>query len=89
MIEPGGDRSLLALVVTVIALLPAACGPSKSDKLAAFREKCAATEFTPAQCALLLDLYAATIDARLAAEDAALIGSAGVAIGTAGASAKR
>jgi len=74
----------LALLVALLALVVTACGPKKAERIAAFRQKCVAAEFTPAQCVLLVQLYTATIDAKddTAINDAAS-SATGIAIGAA------
>jgi hypothetical protein len=78
-------RPISSIVLLVgLALTLAACGPSKAERIAAFRQKCAISEFTPAQCELLVQLYAAIIDAKTdAAVDEAVNLGTGIAIGTA------
>jgi hypothetical protein len=78
---------ILAMVAALLVL--SACGPSKSEKMPAFRQKCGATEFTHSQCELLAELYAASIDAKDAAVDAGIMAGAGVGIATAGAGSRR
>ena len=70
------ERIILA---GIIALALAGCGPSKKQKLATFRQHCTQTEFTPAQCALLTEMYAASIEATASADMAADFTAVGIA----------
>lgn len=79
------DRPSLWTVGALLALtlVMAGCKPKK-DKLAEFAAKCTAAEFTPAQCEVLMMLYAEAINAGESADIAAINAAAGIAIGAVG-----
>ena len=68
------------VVITAVAGLLCACGPSKAERAAKFAARCDKAGFTVPQCAMLFEIVE-----RAAADagDAAALGAAGLAVGAA------
>jgi predicted MFS family arabinose efflux permease len=76
-------------VLAALAILLAACGPSKEERRLAFAERCKTAAFTAPQCAMLFDMAEDTRDANDAAEAGMALGASAAASAGAAAGSRR